>query len=65
VGVITTIGNSDNPIDCYYKGHFADFKEQYDDKYAKTYGKYRTERLEGPRRMLISPYLTPIGFQRS
>ena len=34
-----------NVLQCIFKDHFADFKEQYDEKYAKTYGNYRIERI--------------------
>jgi hypothetical protein len=35
------IPRGQNVLQCIFKDHFADFKEQYDDKYAKTYEKQR------------------------
>ena len=36
----TYIPRGTNVLQCIFKDHFADFKEQYDEKYSNTYGKY-------------------------
>ena len=39
------IPKGQNVLQKIFKEHFDDFKEQYDDKYAKTYGNYRLDRI--------------------
>ena len=35
-----------NELHTIFDRHFADFREQYDEKYAATYGRYRLERIQ-------------------
>jgi len=39
------IPRGQNDLECIFKDHFEKFKEQYDEKYAKTYGNYRIDRI--------------------
>ena len=39
------ISRGQNVLQTIFKKHFNDFKEQYDEKYAKTYGNYRLPRI--------------------
>ena len=39
------IPRGQNVLQTIFKEHFEGFKEQYDDKYAKSYGKFRLERI--------------------
>jgi len=39
------IPRGQNPLQKIFKDHFADFKEQYDEKYAQSHGKYRIDRI--------------------
>jgi hypothetical protein len=39
------IPRGQNVLQTIFKNHFDDFKEHYDEKYAKTYGNYRIERI--------------------
>jgi hypothetical protein len=41
----TYIPRGTNVLQCIFIDHFAKFKEQYNDKYATTYGNYRIERI--------------------
>ena len=34
-----------NSLQKIFRGHFNDFKEQYDEKYSKSYGNYRLDRI--------------------
>jgi hypothetical protein len=39
------IPRGQNVLQQIFKDHFENFKEQYDEKYAKTYGNYRIDRI--------------------
>ena len=39
------IPRGQNVLQTIFKEHFEDFKQQYDEKYAKTYGNYRIDRI--------------------
>ena len=41
----TYIPRGQNVLQKKFKDHFENFKEQYDEKYAKTYGNYRIDRI--------------------
>ena len=61
----TYIPRGQNVLQKIFKDHFEEFKTQYDEKYAKTYGNYRIERITEKSLILTNTDITIVTIQKN